>query len=246
MNKSGQLKQLGEDPSTRQANCLPIHPEINLRSEGVVAFVGCSMKPTLLDGDLVEVLPYVERTVQVGDIIYYQFPNASKAIIHRVVRITPAGVIARGDNNPVDDKDPIPSQFILGQVTAVWRGSRRRKMVGGPKGMVYYKIHKVFLAYGGAILPILRPLYHLLIRGEGVSRCLPQRFRPKVTAFRDGKKNHLRLVWWGRVVGEYDFDRHRWNIDRPYRLLLSGKVICPKSGFVTKMRFFPYHQEIKK
>lgn len=225
MNSPKRFDLSGEDHSTWYAGRLPIRQGINMGTAGMVAFSGCSMKPTLVDGDLVEVLPYDQRIIQVGDIIYYQLPAATKAIIHRVVRITPAGVIARGDHNPFNDAAPIPSEFIFGQVIAVWRGSRRRRMAGGRLGLFYCKPHQIILACESAIIPILRPFYQLLVRREIIARCLPRRFQPKVVKFNDGKVSHLRLVWGKRVIGEYDFHRRRWNIDRPFRPLLSEKAI---------------------
>ncbi len=226
MNTLKRFDLSGEDHFTWYAGRLPIRQGINLGIAGMVAFSGCSMKPTLVDGDLVEVLPYDQRTIQVGDIIYYQLPAATKAIIHRVIRITPAGVIARGDHNPFDDAAPIPSEFIFGQVIAVWRGSRRRKIAGGRRGMISYRFHQIILACESAIVPILKPFYQLLVRREVIARCLPQKFRPKVIEFGDSKETRLRLIWWQRVIGEYDFHQRRWNIDRPFRLLFSECAIC--------------------
>lgn len=226
MNSPNQIEQSGEDHSSAYANHLLIHQKDNLVTDGMVAFSGCSMKPTLIDGDLVEVHPYDQRTVvQVGDIIYYQLSGVSKAIIHRVIRVTPAGVIARGDNNSFDDIEPIPSKFILGQVTAAWRGSRRRKIVGGRRGMAYYKSHHILLAFVGVIIPILRPFCQILVRWNIIAHCLPQRFRPKVVKFNGGKENYLRLVWLKRVIGEFDFNLRRWKIYHPFRLLFSEKII---------------------
>lgn len=225
MNSPKRFEQPRVDHSTQRSGYPLIYPGIILNSAGMVAFSGYSMKPTLVDGDLVELLPYKDRKVQVGDIIYYQLPAAGKAIIHRVVRITPAGVIARGDNNFFDDADPIPPHLIFGQVVSVWRDSRQGKIAGGRKGMVYYKFYQLLLACKRAIIPILRPFYHTLFRRGVNARCLPRRFQPKVVNFNDGKEYHLRLVWWKWVIGEYDFHQHRWNIYRPFRLIFSEKTI---------------------
>lgn len=221
---------MAEDNSAPHDNRLLIHRDINLWSAGMVAFSGCSMKPTLIDGDLVEVVPYKQNTAKIGDIIYYQLPAANKknATVHRVVRIIPEGVITRGDHNALDDADPIPSEFILGQVTAVWRGSHRRKVAGGYMGVAYYKFYQFLLGCGNVILPILRPFYRILVRWDIIACCLPQRFRPKIVEFRDGEKKHLQFVWRKRVIGEFDQNLGKWKIHPPFRLLFSEKTIYSK------------------
>lgn len=224
MHSTNRFDSCGVDSGARRADSAPTHPVVDLKTARMVAFTGCSMKPTLIEGDLVEVVPYENCEVQVGDIIYYQFPASDEAIIHRVVRITPVGVIARGDNNLCDDTKPILSHYIIGQVVAVWRGTLRRKLEGGRGGMLYYLFHKAIFAFGRTVFLILRPFYQLLVRWEVLARFLPQRFRPKVVKFNDGKETHLRLVWGKRVIGSYDFHRRRWRIYRPFRLLFSEKA----------------------
>ncbi len=236
MNVPNRFERIAEDHSASPDNRLLIRRDIHLWLAGMVAFTGCSMKPTLVEGDLVEVRPYKQNMVKIGDIIYYQLPTASKmnATIHRVVRITPQGVIARGDHNSHDDADPIPFEFIFGQVTAVWRGSRRRKLAGGYKGVAYCKFHQSLLVCGRVFLPILRPFYRMLVRSEIIAGCLPWRFQPKIVEFSDGDKTHLQFVWRKRVIGVFDQDAGRWKISPPFHLFLSGKTLFPKERLKDK------------
>lgn len=90
------------------------------------AVVSGSMIPTLQVGDLIVVQGVKNATkIQVarvtGDIIVFRKPpNKEQFIVHRAVdKIERDGqifFITRGDNNPVDDAIPVPSNHLLGKV----------------------------------------------------------------------------------------------------------------------------------
>ena len=66
---------------------------------------GISMKPPLEGGDLVVIQQVPIGDLKVGDIIVYGPPCSTFGIsvVHRVVNITGAGPITKGDNNPSAD-----------------------------------------------------------------------------------------------------------------------------------------------
>ncbi len=91
---------------------------------------GISMFPTLRDGDVVVIQPVPISSVSVGDIIVYGPPCSTSGddIIHRVVQVTPNGLITQGDNratNPYPDQrvmiatSPITQQCMVGKVLFV-------------------------------------------------------------------------------------------------------------------------------
>lgn len=71
-----------------------------------VVVAGDSMLPALRSGDVVVTLRQAEY--RVGDVVAYRVPEgepgAGIVVIHRVVRITPKGLLLKGDNN--DGLDP--------------------------------------------------------------------------------------------------------------------------------------------
>ena len=87
-----------------------------------------SMVPTLEVGDLVVVQSVPYSSLHVGDVIVFAEPNYyggcdNVVIVHRIVNITPQGVITQGDNrltNPRPDEPgswpPVPSYCVKGQV----------------------------------------------------------------------------------------------------------------------------------
>jgi len=90
---------------------------------------GHSMLPTLEGGDLVVIQNVPISDIHVGDIIVYGSPCSAEgeSVVHRVVNITSAGLITKGDNNPYPDQSvqaeiavsPITQQCLEGKVIFV-------------------------------------------------------------------------------------------------------------------------------
>ncbi|MDG6920164.1 MAG: signal peptidase I [Nitrososphaerota archaeon] len=88
---------------------------------------GHSMLPTLEGGDLVVLQSVPISDVHVGDIIVYGGSCSALGIsvVHRVVAITSAGLITKGDNNPGTDQSlgiatgPITQGCLEGEVVFV-------------------------------------------------------------------------------------------------------------------------------
>ena len=90
---------------------------------------GHSMLPTLEGGDLVVIQNVPIGEVHVGDIVVYGSPCSAygESVVHRVVNITGAGLITKGDNNQYTDQypqaqiavSPITQQCLEGKVVFV-------------------------------------------------------------------------------------------------------------------------------
>jgi signal peptidase I len=88
---------------------------------------GTSMLPTLEGGDLVVIQGATISQIHVGDIIVYGAPCSAggESVVHRVVSMTPDGLITMGDNNPGTDQalrialQPIIQQCLEGKVVFV-------------------------------------------------------------------------------------------------------------------------------
>jgi signal peptidase I len=89
---------------------------------GVYVVISGSMIPTLEVGEIIVIVPV--HTPSVGDIVVYTQPIAGHCtgltIVHRIVAISPQGVITQGDNrltNPSPDAwSPTPFDCIKGKV----------------------------------------------------------------------------------------------------------------------------------
>ena len=68
------------------------------------AYVGPSMNPTLREPEIMEIVPCGSRPLRVGDVVFFLPPGSDRPVVHRVVRVTPAGISTRGDNNSREDR----------------------------------------------------------------------------------------------------------------------------------------------
>ncbi len=88
---------------------------------------GVSMLPTLEGGDLVVIQSVPISDIHVGNIIVYNglCSTGGESVVHRVVNITSAGLITKGDNNPRTDQAsgiasrPITQNCLEGEVVFV-------------------------------------------------------------------------------------------------------------------------------
>lgn len=98
-------------------------PQI-LSSKGKAALrmYGSSMSPLLAEGRVVEVVPFKEQKIRVGDIVC--FKSKSQLTAHRVVKLMPSGcsgesfVLTKGDNVRHFDL-PLSTRQILGRVVTI-------------------------------------------------------------------------------------------------------------------------------
>ncbi len=93
-----------------------------------VVFSGNSMNPTLRESDLMEVRSYRDRPICRGDVIYFLGQEKVPGIVHRVIGITDEGLLTQGDNNPIVDANVLQQEQVIGRVTAVWSGRKKRQV----------------------------------------------------------------------------------------------------------------------
>jgi hypothetical protein len=131
--KSRQKLARGDDlTDLRALNHLPVSPLYP--SSFFAIYNGFSMHPTLREPEVMEIAPYNNRPLQVGDVIFFTPPTQSQAVVHRVIQVTPAGIRSQGDNSSQPDNYLLQPANIAGQVVAAWRGQQRRQIVGGWQG----------------------------------------------------------------------------------------------------------------
>ena len=78
--------------------------------------------------------------------------------MHRVVRVTPAGIATLGDNNTKEDAMLLPPESIKGQVVAAWRGQKRRKIAGGLQGRLTRRWLRWRRVLDRGVSPLLHPI----------------------------------------------------------------------------------------
>lgn len=187
------------------------------------------MNPILEELDLLEIVPYSDRPVRVGDVILCLPPEGGKPVVHRVVRVTQEGIRTRGDNSTTDDPWLLQPTHITGRVVAAWCGQKRRKIAGGRAGWVLAHLTGWGRAFDQSVSSLLRPIYRSIARCGIVRHVLPTRLRPRVAVFQANGRSYLQLLLGRRVVGRYDARQRQWHIQRPFRLFVDEPAL-PRTG----------------
>jgi hypothetical protein len=179
------------------------------------------MNPTLREPELLEIVAYKNRTIKVGDVVFFLSPKMKQQVVHRVVRFTPQGIATRGDNNSQEDHYRIKSDDILGRVVATWRGSKRRTITGGRQGLWSSRWIRWQCKFDRRASFLLHPMYHALGYWGYLSHIIPNSFRPRVVVFQINEESRPYLFVGKRLIGRYDGKNHQWQISRPFRLIVN-------------------------
>jgi hypothetical protein len=191
----------------------------------VAAYVGPSMNPTLREPEMLEIVPYANRPLRVGDVVLFLPPQHDQPVVHRVAGVTRAGITTLGDNNTHEDTFLLQPKDIKGQVVAAWRGQKRREIAGGVQGRLTGRWLRWRRVPGNGVSHLLHPLYDAVSRCGLIARLLPARFRPRVVVFHTQGQDQFRLLLRQRIIGRYDDEKRRWQIQRPFRLCVDERVL---------------------
>jgi SynChlorMet cassette protein ScmC len=189
------------------------------------AYVGPSMNPTLREPELMEIIPYDSRPLRVGDVAFFLPAEADQPVVHRIIRVTPAGISTLGDNNIQKDAFLLQPKSIKGQVVAAWRGQKRRKIAGGLHGRLTRRWLRWRRALDRGVSPLLHPFYQTLSHRRFIAWLLPAPFRPRVVVFHAQGQDQFQLLLGQRIIGRYDERRHQWQIQRPFHLFVDGGAL---------------------
>jgi len=192
------------------------------------AYSGPSMNPTLREPEIMEIVPYDSRPLRVGDVAFFLPPEADQPVVHRVVRITPAGISTLGDNNTREDAYLLQAESIQGRVAAAWHGQKRRTIAGGLRGRWSSRWLRWRRVLDRGVSPLLHPVYQVLSRWGFIARMLPASFQPRIVVFQARGRKQFHLLLRQRIIGRYDDDRHQWLIQRPFQLLVNGRSLPGK------------------
>jgi SynChlorMet cassette protein ScmC len=189
------------------------------------AYVGPSMNPTLREPETLEIMPYGSRSLRVGDVAFFLPAKADQPVVHRIIRITPAGISTLGDNNTQEDAFLLQPKSIKGRVVAAWRGQKRRKIAGGLPGRLTSRWLGWRRILDRSVSPLLHPFYRALYHRGLIARALPAPFRPRVVVFHVQGREQFQLLLGQRIIGRYDERRHQWQIQRPFHLFVDGGAL---------------------
>lgn len=190
----------------------------------LVVYRGPSMLPTLREPQLMVIEPYDGRPIRRGDIILFTVPDQELQVVHRVVGVSGDALLTCGDNNRYPDQAPVRRQQIVGRVTAVWEGRRRRAIRGGRLGLVQAWLVRRRQRFFAVLARPVRLAYVFSV-WVGLQRALPQCLRLRLLSFAgdDGMRHYLTFA--GRIVGRYDPERRAWQVRYPYLFLVDPEAV---------------------
>ncbi len=191
-----------------------------------VAYAGPSMNPTLREPEVMEIMPYDSRLLCIGDVALFVPPKSEQMVVHRIIRITRAGITTRGDNNKLEDSYFLRPDRIKGQVVAAWRGRQKcRKIAGGLQGRLIGHWNHWRCVLDRGMSPLLHPVYQAISHSGVIARMLPAPWQPRVIVFHARGKDQFQLLLGQHIIGRYDEYRHQWQIRRPFRLFVDASAL---------------------
>lgn len=194
------------------------------------AYAGPSMNPTLRESEILEIRPYGNRPVQVGDVVFFRSPVRNQTVVHRIVRLTSEGIITRGDNNRRDDAFVLQPGDIRGRVVAARQGRKNRVVAGGRRGRLFSRWLPWKRLLDRNLSYLLHSSYHAPGPCRVLTRLLPEALRPKIVVFQNQGIERPCILLGRRLIGRFDDRRQQWQIHRPFRLMVDVRKL-PRGPF---------------
>jgi signal peptidase len=193
-------------------------------------YIGTSMNPTLKSGDWLRITTNHGQRIRQGDVIVFIPPGGDSRIIHRVISVDSKGIKTRGDNcNHIDPWILNPDQ-VLGRVVYAERGSRLRRVVGGPRGFIWTTALKAIRSVGSSLSYFLRPAYHWLTKNGVLREWRSAQIKTRVISLERFGGTELQLLMGRRVIGRWLPGKSGWNIRRPFRLFVDEEALPENPG----------------
>ena len=180
-------------------------------------YEGMSMTGTFKTGDLLLVKKVTWKEIHPGDVIVFR-KNENLVIAHRVLEVTPDGLVTGGDNNGFPDPDRVLEQSILGIVTSVKRSGKKLSVTGGMPGLLRVQLLRLGFKIKQTLFFIGRRPYHLLRR----QRWLSHLWHPALVKIRLETTHGplFKYIYKRRTVARWWPERHYFECRKPYDLVI--------------------------
>jgi signal peptidase I len=193
--------------------------------DGIRFYRGRSMAGTFRPGDRLTLEPVTVDDIRPGDVVVYASDQGGdrEELVHRIVAVTPDGLVPRGDNNPCPDSMLVTADNLLGRVTHVQRRGRITSVRGGRRGLLHAYLWRSRVVLWRWAKAVGRWPYRKLRSSGLVARW----WQPPVRRVRIATENGpvVKYVCDGRTVAEWWPEQNRFECRKPYDL-----VIPPPDG----------------
>jgi hypothetical protein len=179
------------------------------------------MTPTLRPGNLLYVRP-TARGIAPGDVIVFASSCPDGYTVHRVVAVSAAGVITRGDNNVQPDGQPVPFARVIGRVEMVQHEGRLKPVRGGSQALRAARFGRVARRLGTWVRGHLGAPYRALRASPTMRRILAACFSRQLRVVRLVTPSGplVKYVVGGRTVACWWPGLKRFECDKPYDLFI--------------------------
>jgi len=191
--------------------------EIMLK-ENSMYYMGLSMFPTFIPGDLLYFKPCAEGEIVRGDVLIFRPSGEEKNIVHRVVSVGP--IRTRGDNNSKTDNFILSESEILGKVISLDRNSKKWKVAGGWMGLIKADSIRFLRKIEKRFQGVFRPVYYWVSRKGLMREYFLKKGKIRLIAFKKPLGTEFLLLIGRCVIARLRPERREWEIRKPFRLFI--------------------------
>ncbi len=204
----------------------PDTPISEITGEGLWRFYrGHSMLGTFRVGDQLIITAASFASIRSWEVVIFRsivHTQTQREVVHRVVAVTPNGLLTQGDNNPHIDRLPLTEERLLGRVTQCIRDGRVYPVRGGFWGIIHLRsLHAMnFIRHLiGSILRLTVGWLYRWLRNSGlVARFWRLTILRLVVNTRNGPM--VKYIHGHRTVAKWRPGYGRFWACRPYDLLI--------------------------
>jgi signal peptidase I len=183
-------------------------------------YSGRSMRGTFRLGDRLVVTPVALTDVRPGDIVVYYDSCFEKEIVHRVIAVSPNGLVTRGDSNRCVDTTLVTEKNLLGRVTHIQSDGNTRRVHNGKAGLRHTKVintrHGVWRFIRRRIT---RTGLYSWLRNTGlIARLWQPRLKKIHLATEQGTL--VKMVWRQQTVAIWDPQTNYFRCRKPFDLVI--------------------------
>jgi hypothetical protein len=189
---------------------------------------GISMRGTLYRGDCIRVTSVKFSDLRPGDLVVYRNTDTPDGkVVHRIVRIIPGGLIARGDFNAKADLNVVLEEAIIGRVTHIERRGKTHRVRQGRwglwRGRWLYWWNPKRIQIKGFVVRRIFPLGRWFYRWLRESGIVTRLWHPSIVKVQlEGEQGPLvKFVVKGtRTVAYWSPGMKRFSCRKPYDLII--------------------------
>ena len=181
---------------------------------------GTSMYPTLKCGDVLQIEPYMNSSIRKGDVVVFRSPDHYGPVVHRVLRQESGRYTTAGDNNCTVDRLTLRPENVIGGVFTVRRQGYLKLVRGGSVGRAIGCVMRMRGRLARRLARLAQPGYRRLARSGILRYVVRGRIRFRIASFAKPEGTELQLFVGKYCVGRFSSGQGRWNIRRPFRLII--------------------------